>query len=159
VSGKAHLAWQGSLGDFQPCVLSRPLCSKLSGRDKGPPPSALPLTALLRSDRWKALVSQGEEVEQIINGIIDLFIASMQRHFLSVQRVALPVQMGPAVVETVPYTLIFATRRQDSLARMNDAGCLYRRRIYEQSLRGGLLEDWFARRQQERLDEQVEQWY
>jgi hypothetical protein len=117
------------------------------------------LTALLRSDRWKALVSKGEEVEQVIDGIIDLFIASMQHHFLSVQRIALPVQVGPAVVETAPYTLIFATRRQDSLASMNDAVCLYRRRLYEQSSRGVLIEDWFARQQQERLDEQVQQLY
>jgi len=117
------------------------------------------LTALLRSDRWKALVKKDEEVEQFIDGIIDLLIASMQGHFLSVQRVAVPVQVRPAVVEMAPYTLVFATRRQDSLASMNDAVCLYRRRLYEQSLRGVLIEDWFARQQQDRLDEQVQQLY
>ncbi len=117
------------------------------------------LTALLRSDRWKGLINKGEEVEQIIDGIIDLLIASMQRHFLTVQRIALPIQVGPAMVETAPYTLIFATRRQDSLACMNDAVCLYRRRLYAESLRGVLIEDWFARQQQERLDEQVERLY
>jgi len=123
------------------------------------PAGAASLTTLLRTDRWKALLNRGEEKEQTIEGIIDLFIDSMQRHFLSVQRIELPVQVRPAVVETAPYTLIFATRRQDSLASMNDALCLYRRRLYEQSSRGGLLEEWFVTQQQERLAQQLQQLY
>jgi hypothetical protein len=118
-----------------------------------------PLTALLRSDRWKGLVSSGDGVEQIVDGIIDLLIASMQKHFLAVSRIALPVQMGPAMIERAPYTLIFATRRLDSLVRMNDAVCLHRRRLYEQSLRGVLTEDWFVRQQRERLEEEMQQLY
>jgi hypothetical protein len=117
------------------------------------------LTALLRSDRWKILPTNNEEVERTIEGVIDLLIASMQRHFLSVQRITFPVQVRPAVVETVPYTLIFATRRQDSMAAMNDAVCLYRRRLYEQSHRGVLGEEWFATQQQERFEEEMQQLY
>jgi len=122
-------------------------------------PEATALTALLRSDRWKVLSTTSEEVERTIEGVIDLLIASMQRHFLPVQRFAFPVQVRPAVVETVPYTLIFATRRQDSLAAMNDAVCLYRRRLYEQSHRGVLGEEWFAAQQQERFEEEMQQLY
>ena len=129
------------------------------------------LTALLRSDRWKShdksgylspgqgSYIDGEAMERAIDGVIDLLIASMQRHFLSVQRIALPVQIRPAVVETAPYTLIFATRRQDSLANMNDAVCLYRRRLHEQSRRGVLAEEWFATQQQERFAEEMQQLY
>jgi hypothetical protein len=117
------------------------------------------LTALLRSDRWKVLPTGDTEVRQTSDRVIDLFIASMQRHFLSVQHIAFPVQVRPALVETVPYTLIFATRRQDSLAVMNDAVCLYRRRLYEQSRRGVLGEEWFATQQQERLTEERQQLY
>ncbi len=124
-----------------------------------PARGATTLTALLRSDRWKALPTDGEAMERAIDGVIDLLIASMQRHFLSVQRIALPVQIRPAVVETAPYTLIFATRRQDSLANMNDAVCLYRRRLHEQSRRGVLAEEWFAAQQQERLAEEMQQLY
>ncbi len=117
------------------------------------------LTALLRSDRWKALPTDGEAMERTIDGVIDLLIASMQRHFLSVQRIALPVQIRPAVVEIAPYTFIFATRRQDSLANMNDAVCLYRRHLHEQSRRGVLAEEWFAAQQQERFTEELQQLY
>ncbi len=117
------------------------------------------LTALLRSDRWKVLPTGDAEVGQTSDRVIDLLIASMQRHFLSVQRMAFPVQVRPALVETVPYTFIFATRRQDSLAAMNDAVCLYRRRLYEQSRQGILGEEWFATQQQERFAEEIQQLY
>jgi hypothetical protein len=92
--------------------------------------------------------------------MFDFFIASMQRHFqLPVQRIALPMQIRPAVVEEVPYTLIFATRRQDSLVSMNDAVCLYRRRAYEKSRRGVLGEEWFAQQEQQRLSTDQQQLY
>lgn len=120
---------------------------------------ASPLTALLRSDRWKALATSDAEAGQTIDRVIDLLIASMQRHFLSVQRIALTIQVRPAVIETVPYTLLFATRRQDSLAAMNDAVCLYRRRLHEQSRRGILGEEWFAAQQQERFAGEMQQLY
>ena len=118
------------------------------------PAGAAAFTALLRNDRWKALLADNSETEHIITGLIDALISSMQQHFLAVQRIALPMQVSPAVVEIVPYTLIFATRRQDSLASMNDAVCLYRRRLDEQSHRGVLMEEWFDRQQKERLEEQ-----
>lgn len=118
------------------------------------PAGAAAFTALLRNDRWKALLADNSETEHIIAGLIDALISSMQQHFLAVQRIALPMQVGPAVVEIVPYTLIFATRRQDSLASMNDAVCLYRRRLDEQSHRGVLMEEWFDRQQKGRLEEQ-----
>lgn len=131
------------------------------------------LTALLRSDRWKTFSledeneatrvgvnGRGGEIEEVIDGIITLFIASMQRHFLfPVQRISLPVVTRPALVEPVPYTLIFATRRQDSLFTMNDAVCLYSRQIYEQSPRGVLGEAWFEAQLHERMQKEREELY
>lgn len=112
------------------------------------------LTALLRSDRWKALAVGEEALGTSVETIIDLFIASMQHHFVfPVQRIMLPIQVRPAVVEMVPYSVLFATRRQDSLLSMNTAVCLYRRRVYEQSHRGVLAEEWFAAQQQERFEQ------
>jgi hypothetical protein len=88
---------------------------------------------------------------QAIDGLIDLFMASMKARFLTVQRIALPVQVGAAAVEQAPYTLLFATRRQDSLTIMNDAVCAYRRRVSAQSYQGVLGEEWFAQQERERL--------
>ncbi len=140
-------------------VMAHLTSAHLAPTPLAPARGATTLTALLRSDRWKTLPINNEELEQAIAGVIDLLIASMQRHFLSVQRIALPVQIRPAVVEIAPYTLIFATRRQDSLANMNDAVCLYRRRLHEQSRRGVLAEEWFAAQQQERFAEEMQQLY
>src|SRR6266487_1943526 len=117
-------------------------------------------TALLHSDRWKAFLTEDSEIEHTVDRLIDAFLLSVQQqHFLSLQRIALLMQSGPALVETAPYTLIFATRRQDSLQSMNDAVCIYRRRLHEQSHRGVLTEEWFATRQRERLAEEMQQLY
>jgi hypothetical protein len=122
--------------------------------------SAAALTALLRTDRWKTLSTKEEEVEAGIQGLLDLFVSSMQRSFpLPVQRIRLPVSVRPAGVEILPYTLIFATKRQDSFVCMNDAVCLYHRRVLEQSHRGVLAEEWFLAQQQARLAEEQEQLY
>ena len=111
---------------------------------------AAALTGLLRSNSWKVLPIEGEKRDEAITGFIDLFLASMQRHFqLPPQRIILPVPAGPASIVPLPYTLIYATRRQDSLLNMNDAVCLYRRRIYRQSYQGVLGEEWFASQEQE----------
>ncbi|GHO85442.1 hypothetical protein [Dictyobacter formicarum] len=113
------------------------------------------LTALLRSDRWKTLLSTEETT---IQGFARLFITSMRRHFQwSPQSIELPIQNGPASVTSLPYTLIYATRRSDGLLIMNDALCQYRRRTYQQSYQGVLSEDWFALQHQKRLDEGL-QW-
>lgn len=122
------------------------------------------LTALLRSDRWKTLLTKAEAKEeakttQAIDRSIDFLIASMQRHFLPVQRIAFSVQIRPAVVEATPYTLLFATRRPDSLVSMNNALCIYRRRLDQQSHQGVLGEEWFARQYQEHLAEEMAQLY
>ena len=127
------------------------------------PGTASILTTLLRTDRWKTLLidSMSEDEkgisQQAIDGLIDLFIASMKQRFLTVQRVALPVQVRPAVVENAPYTLVFATRRQDSMAVMNDAVCTYSRRVSINSYRGVLGEEWFLQQQQERLTGEQQQ--
>lgn len=122
------------------------------------PAGASAFTALLHSDRWKALLTDNADMEQLIHGLSGAFLASIQRqHFLTVQRISLHMQTAPAVVEPVPYTLLFATRRQDSLIGMNDAVCLYRRRLQEQSLQGVLTEEWFAAQQRDRLAEEVQQ--
>ena len=42
---------------------------------------------------------------------------------------------------------------------MNDAICIYHRRIHEQSLEGVLTEAWFAAQQHERLAEEMQQLY
>ncbi len=124
------------------------------------PAQATLLTGLLRTDRWKTLPSSEGELPQALDGLFDFFTASIQRYFpLSVQRIALPMQVRPAIVEEVPYTLIFATRRQDSVASMNDAICLYRRRVYAQSRRGLLGEEWFAKQEQLRLSMELQQLY
>jgi hypothetical protein len=107
------------------------------------------LNGLLRSNRWKTLPLEEEKRGEAIAGFIDLFLISMQRHFqISPQRVILPVTAGPASVAPLPYTLIYATRRQDSLLNMNDAVCVYRRRVYQQSYQGVLGEEWFASQEQ-----------
>jgi hypothetical protein len=124
------------------------------------PTQAAALTALLRSDRWKTLSIQEEEQTQAVQGFLDLFMASMKRHFLlPVQRITLPIQTRPALVEAMPYTLIFATRRQDSLLSMNDAVCRYRYRVYEGSHHGVLGEEWFAAQLHARYEESRRQLY
>ena len=128
------------------------------------PAYAIALTAVLRTDKWKTLPVQDEAQQKkqgeqgawgdAVNVVIDLFMKAIQRHFtLPVQRISLPVYMRPAVVETAPYALLFATRRQDSFAYMNDALCRYRRSVSAQSLRGVLAEEWFAAQQQSRREE------
>jgi hypothetical protein len=124
------------------------------------PTQATALTALLRSDRWKTLPTQEEERAQAVQGFLDLFTASMKRHFLlPVQRIALPMQTRPALVEEMAYTLIFATRRQDSLLCMNDAVCRNRRRVHEESHRGVLGEEWFVAQLRERTEAARQQLY
>ncbi len=122
------------------------------------PAQASALTALLRSDRWKTLLT-GEE-GQVVDQFIDLFVASLQRHFsLPVQTIAFPLPIGPAAVEAMPYTLLFATRRQDSLLCMNDAIYLHHARITEQSQRGVLAEEWFLAQQQARREQALRDLY
>ncbi len=115
------------------------------------------LTALLRTDRWKVFLPKDEQTMPLLDGIIDLLLATMQQHFLWVQRIAFPLQVRPAIIEKAPYTLIFATRSKDSLASMNDAVCLYHRRLAEQSHQGLLGEEWFAEQQRERFAEKLRQ--
>jgi hypothetical protein len=115
------------------------------------PAQAGSLTELLRSDRWKTLPAEEEQFSQAVDGWLSLFIASMQRHFqIPVQAIPLLARTGPAVVEHIPYTLFFATRRQDSLISMNDAVYNYQHQLALQSWQGVLGEDWFVRQQQER---------
>ncbi len=116
------------------------------------PAQAAILTSLLHSDRWKTLALKEEQMTESIESFQSLLVASMQRHFtLPVQALTLPVLLRPAFLQTLPYTLLFATRRQDSLLCMNDAVCLYQRRLHAQSYRGLLNEEWFAAHQRERF--------
>jgi hypothetical protein len=121
------------------------------------PAGAATLTALLRTDRWKALLPKDEGTAPDLAGVIDLLRSSMQQHFLWVQAITLPLLTGAAVVETAPYTLLFATRSKDSLVSMNDAVCLYHRRLTAQSLQGVLGEAWFVTQQQARFAEELQQ--
>ncbi|MHB8599770.1 MAG: hypothetical protein ACYDER_23560 [Ktedonobacteraceae bacterium] len=126
--------------------------------------SAAHLTALLRSDRWKGFLPQnstneGNDISPFMDRFIEMFIAVLQRHFLTVQRLAFPMLVSPAVVETAPYSLLFATRSKESLSRMNDAVCLYQRRIIEESYRGTLNETWFVQQQQQRLAQEEQALY
>ena len=108
---------------------------------------AAALTNLLRGDRWKRLLT-GEQAQEdprsLIDGLIQLCVESMRPHFLSVQRLTFPIQSGPAHVVAAPYTLLFATRRQDSLASLNDAICQRARHLLAESQQGVLTEDWFT---------------
>lgn len=122
------------------------------------PEGASAFTSLLRSDRWKSQLTESTAVEHKIDGLISALLVSMQQqHFLTVQRIPLFMQTAPTIVEAVSYTLIFATRRQDSLLHMNDAICANRRRLQEQSLEGVLTEEWFAAQQRDRLAEELQQ--
>ncbi len=120
------------------------------------PAYAIALNAVLRTDKWKTLAVQHDsERVEAVSVVIDLFMKAMQRHFvLPVQRISIPIHTRPAVVELAPYTLLFATRRQDSFISMNDALCRYQRGVYDQSHRGVLAEEWFAAQQQLRRDEE-----
>jgi len=121
------------------------------------PAGAAAFTALLRSDRWKALLAKESESAPRVDKAIDLWLASLKPHFLFVQRMAFPMLIGPATVEDAPGSLIFATRRQDSLGCMNDAVCGYRRRLEQESYRGILNEAWFAAQQAERDAQAMQQ--
>ena len=119
------------------------------------PAYAIVLTAVLRTDRWKTFSTQETQRKKTVSDVMNLFAASMQRHFiLPVQQITLPVLIQPGVVEDIPYTLVFATRRQDSFASMNDALCRYQRAIYEQRHRGVLGEEWFETQYKERIEDE-----
>ncbi len=125
---------------------------------------ATQLTTLLRSDRWKLALSQDGAKERkdttpFVDRFIEMFVAELQRHFLTVQQIAFPMLTRSAVVEAVPYTLLFATRSKESLLRMNDAVCLYERRVVGESFTGTLNEAWFVAQQQERFAEDRQQLY
>ncbi|MGH2509864.1 MAG: hypothetical protein ACRDHZ_20995, partial [Ktedonobacteraceae bacterium] len=106
---------------------------------------AAALTNLLRGDHWKRLLTkEPDQPQTLINGLIRLCAESMQAHFFSVQHWVFPVHYGPAHVAQAPYTLLFATRRQDSLASFNDACCQRTRRLVAASQQGVLNEHWFA---------------
>jgi hypothetical protein len=122
-----------------------------------PAAGAAAFTALLRSDRWKALLAKESEIGSRVERAIDLWRACLQPHFPFVQRVAFPLLIGPATVEDAPCSLLFATRRQDSLLCMNDAVCTYRRRLERESRRGILNEAWFAAQQAERDGQALQQ--
>ena len=123
------------------------------------PNGAAAFTSLLRNDRWKSILSDSSE-KDVVEKLIDAFFDSIQQqHFLTVQRIPLFMQTAPAVVEPIPYTIIFATRRQDSLFCMNEAVCVYNRRLHEHSLEGILTEAWFVAQQRERLEEEMRQLY
>jgi hypothetical protein len=105
------------------------------------------------------LLTDASELKHTIDGLTDAFFASMQQHFLTVQRIPLLMHTAPAVVEPIPFTLIFATRRQDSLLLMNDAICAYHRHLHVQSLEGVLTEAWLSAQQQERMAEELQHLY
>ncbi len=142
-------------------VLHKQLESRLRAAERSPA-QATALVNLLRSDRWKTLRSSappGELTPDFIDGLIEPLVSQIQRHFPLVQRIALPTQSQPAVVTAAPCTLLFATRRQDSLLAMNDAVCRYWRRLEERSHQGLLASEWFSTQQQAHLAEAREQLY
>ena len=121
------------------------------------PAGAAAFTALLRSDRWKALLAKEGENAARVERAVDLWRACLQAHFSFVQCLAFPLLVGPATVEDARCSLLFATRRQDSLVCMNDAVCNYRRRLEQESRRGILNEAWFAAQQAERDAQALQQ--
>lgn len=130
------------------------------------PDAASTLTELLHNDRWKTFLTQEPDASTTKSGnssiaerLIDLLATSIRKYFSFVQPIALTMPVQPTLVETVPYTLLFATRRKESLLSMNDAVCLQRRRVEQESYRGLLGESWFAAQQQQRLTEELRQLY
>ena len=124
------------------------------------PDGASTFTSLLRSDRWKSLLTGNSVMKDAADRLILAFFDSIQQqHFLTVQQIPLLMHTAPAIVEPIPYTLIFATRRQDSLVCMNDALCIYHRRLHEQSLEGVLTEAWFSAQQHERQADEMQKMY
>ncbi|HLX57877.1 MAG TPA: hypothetical protein VKR83_12705 [Ktedonobacteraceae bacterium] len=119
------------------------------------PAGAAAFSTLLRNDRWKALLAQ--ESEPTVDKVIDLLSTALHPHFPFVQRIVFPMLIGPATIENAPCSLLFATRRQDSLACMNDAVCGYRRRLEQESHSGTLSEAWFAAQQAERTAQAMQQ--
>jgi hypothetical protein len=130
------------------------------------PDKAAKLTELLRSDRWKMLLAKQVDAASsisnkgsIVEGLLDLLAASLRKHFAFVQYFALTMPTRSTLVETVSYSLLFATRRKDSLISMNDALCFHRRRVEEESCRDVLGEAWFAARRQAHLAEEMQSLY
>ena len=121
------------------------------------PAGVAALTALLRTDRWKAFLPKKEASIPMLDGVIGLLMTTVQQHFLWVQRIAFPLQVRPAVIENAPYSIIFATRSKDSLTSMNDAICLYQRRLAQQSHQGLLGAEWFAGQQRQRFAQELRQ--
>lgn len=123
------------------------------------PDGATAFSALLRSDRWKSALTDNTE-KSVAEKLSIAFVESIQQqHFLTVQLIPIFMHTAPAVVEQVPYALLYATRRQDSLLCMNDALCIYRRRLQEQSLESTLTQSWFVAQQQERLASKMRELY
>ena len=122
------------------------------------PAGAAALTALFRTDRWKALAAEHDTPAKV-RGVIDILHAAMQKQLPFVQSLSVPVIRQAAVIIETPYTLLFATRRKDSLFSMNDAVCLHYRRLEEESRRGLLSETWFAAQQAERLAQEQQALY
>jgi hypothetical protein len=130
------------------------------------PDKASTLTELLQSDRWKMLPMQQAVVTSsipgntsTIEGLLDLLTAALRKHFTFVQCIPLTMSSQPTLVETAPYSLLYATRRKESLTCMNDALCFERRRVEEESCRGVLGEAWFAEKRQARLAEEMHALY
>jgi hypothetical protein len=122
------------------------------------PNAASAITALLRTDKWKALTTKQDALDPIA-GVIDLLHVAIRKHLPFAQSLAVPVIRQPVAITDAPYTLLFATRRKDSLHSMNDAVCLHQRRLEEESRRGLLSESWFAEQQAERLDQERQALY
>lgn len=119
------------------------------------PEQATALTTLLRSDRWKGL---DPSKAKGINGFVTLFVQTIQPHFpWPPQQISLTMQNGPASVAPLPMTLIFATRRPDSLLSMNDALCRYQRSTVQASFKGVLGEEWFIEQEQQRQSSALQQ--
>lgn len=124
--------------------------------------AAASLTNLLRHDRWKGLLNKAaseEDVNLLPQTLIHLFAESMKPHFLSVQHLTLPVHTRPALVEDAPYSLLFATRRQDSLCSLNDAVCRRNQRLLAESQQGVLNEAWFVTQREEQAAAQQKALY
>ncbi len=123
------------------------------------PAGASLFTSLLHSDRWKSALTgtAGRSAAEQLS--IAFFESIQQQHFLTAQFIPLVMRTSPTAVKQVPYALIYATRRQDSLLCMNDALCVYHRRLQEQSLEGTLTQSWFVAQQQERLASELRELY
>jgi hypothetical protein len=101
-----------------------------------------PLTALLRSDTWKAIWAEEGRAAEHVARTLDLLRGLLKPHFLYV--CLAPLDEAP----TPRRFLLFASRQYASLTLMSDFLCAERARVARERETQALQGGWFARRRE-----------